>query len=157
MSLDRHVTVSLALVVWFITLPGSVPSAAAQNRLGTAKSVTCTFKVMATGGWTEGDAAAEVADSTLSLQFVSIDTDSATAEAVGSLGPSHIITQLTGYYLHFMQIFRAGQLYTTTIIDRDTGDGKLMAVHTRHEYTDARVFGFTSQPEQYYGECELGQ
>jgi len=28
-------------------------------------------------------------------------------------------------------------------------------VHTRHEYTEVRLPGFTSRPEQYYGECEI--
>ena len=33
------------------------------------------------------------------------------------------------------------------------GDGKLRAVHTRHEYTEVSLPGFTSRPEQYYGDC----
>jgi hypothetical protein len=52
-------------------------------------------------------------------------------------------------------MFTTGPLYTTTFIDRETQDGKLMAVHTRHEYTDVRLAGFTSRPEQYYGECAV--
>jgi len=31
--------------------------------------------------------------------------------------------------------------------------GKLRAVHTRHEYTEVSLPGFTSRPEQYYGDC----
>ena len=31
-----------------------------------------------------------------------------------------------------------------------------MAVHTRHEYTDVLLIGFTSRPEQYYGDCAIG-
>ena len=85
-----------------------------------------------------------------------IDTDASTADAVGRFGPSHIITRLSGDYLHFMQLFNAGPLYVTTIIDRETSGGKLLAVHTRHEYTDVRLTGHTSRPEHYYGECEIG-
>ena len=81
--------------------------------------------------------------------------DGATAEAVGPYGASNIIVRQTGYYLHLVQMFREGPLYTTTVIDRETTNGKLMAVHTRHEYTDASLPGYTSRPEQYYGECEV--
>ena len=120
MSLDRHVTAVLVFVVWFITSPGSSTNVTGQDRLAAAKSVTCTFSVMATGTWMGGDAEADLDASTLSLQFESIDTDGATAEIIGPYGPAHIITRLTRDYLHFVQMFTAGPLYTTTIIDRET-------------------------------------
>ena len=65
------------------------------------------------------------------------------------------IVRQTGDYLHLVQMFTVGPLYTTTVIDRETTEGKRMAVHTRHEYTDTSLPGFTSRPEQYYGECIL--
>jgi hypothetical protein len=55
--------------------------------------------------------------------------------------------------IHFVQAFRDGPLYVTTIFAKESRDGKLKAVHTRHEYTDVSLPGFTSKPEQYYGEC----
>jgi hypothetical protein len=33
----------------------------------------------------------------------------------------------------------------------------MRAVHTRHEYTMISLPGFTSRPEQYYGECAIGR
>jgi hypothetical protein len=53
-----------------------------------------------------------------------------------------------------MQVFRTGPLYTTTVFDKDT-DGRLKAVHSRHEYFAVPLAGATSSPEQYYGECEV--
>ena len=61
----------------------------------------------------------------------------------------------TGDYLHLVQMFTVGPLYTTTVIDRETTEGRRMAVHTRHEYTDTRLVGFTSRPEQYIGDCDV--
>ena len=53
-------------------------------------------------------------------------------------------------------IFRSGgALYTTTVFARRTAAGKFIAVHTRHEFTDASVPGFTSRPEQYYGDYDV--
>jgi hypothetical protein len=53
-----------------------------------------------------------------------------------------------------MQVFRTGPLYVTTVFDKDA-NGKLKAVHSRHEYFAVPLAGATSSPEQYYGECEV--
>ena len=128
---------------------------AAQRGLAGVTAADCTFPVLATGTWTDGEPSAEATTSDLSFRFEAIDTEDSTAEAVGRFGVSHIITRLSGQYLHFMQIFQAGPLYTTTILNQETRDDTFLAVHTRHEYTQISLPGFTSRPEQYYGECEL--
>lgn len=138
-------------------LAGAGPAAAQDGRLAAARSLACSFTLMATGTWTDGAPAAELDAATLSFRFEAIDTQGATAEVIGPFGPSHIITRLTGDYLHFLQMFSSGPLYATTVFDRETVDGKLMAVHTRHEYTDVSLIGFTSRPEQYYGDCVIGR
>ena len=130
-----------------------VSNAFAQERLLNTRTLDCSFDVISTGGWADGDAAASVTDSALSLRFEEIDADGATAEIVGPYGASQIIVRQTGDYLHLVQMFTVGPLYTTTVIDRETVDGRFMAVHTRHEYTDTQLVGFTSRPEQYYGDC----
>ena len=139
-------------VIKYVAIAGVLMSAllhplAAQSPLATATRLNCSFPLITTGTWTNGEPEAELGTSTLKFQFVEIDPDGATANAVGPFGPSHIITRLSGDYLHFMQLFNVGPLYTTTVINRETHDGKFMAVHTRHEYTDVRLTGFTSRPE----------
>ena len=130
------------------------PGALAQD-LYDATALDCSFTVIATADWFEGEADASIEPSTLSLRFEEIDADGATAAIVGPYGASHIIVRQTGDYLHLVQMFTVGPLYTTTVIDRETADGRLMAVHTRHEYTDTRLVGFTSRPEQYVGDCAV--
>jgi hypothetical protein len=56
-----------------------------------------------------------------------------------------------------VQVLKTGPIYATTVFDAESRDGKLKAVHSRHELTEAVVPGFTSSPEQYYGECEIGR
>jgi len=141
------------LVLLVIASLAPVSNAFAQERLLNTRTLDCSFDVISTGGWADGDAAASVTDSALSLRFEEIDTDGATAEIVGPYGASQIIVRQTGDYLHLVQMFTVGPLYTTTVIDRETVDGRFMAVHTRHEYTDTQLVGFTSRPEQYYGDC----
>ncbi len=130
------------------------PGAFAQD-LYDATALDCSFTVIATADWSEGEADASVEPSRLSLRFEEIDADGATAAIVGPYGASHIIVRQTGDYLHLVQMFTVGPLYTTTVIDRETADGRRMAVHTRHEYTDTRLVGFTSRPEQYVGDCAV--
>ncbi len=125
-----------------------------DSRLMTADGLACTFTLRATGTWTDGVPEAALDEPDLSFEFVEIDAQGATAQVIGPFGPSHIITRATGDYLHFVQMFSAGPLYTTTVLNRETTEGRFMAVHTRHEYTDVSLIGFTSRPEQYYGECE---
>jgi len=81
--------------------------------------------------------------------------DEGTADAQSTFGESFIVVRQTSDYLHFMQMYGSGPLHTTTILAREATNGRLMAVHTRHEYTDVAIPGFTSRPEMYLGECEV--
>jgi hypothetical protein len=124
-------------------------------RLANVSSLKCTFSVQATGTWKSGESEASIKPAKLSAAFNAVDTQDGTAEAVGDAGKSHITVRLLGSYLHFMQLDPYGALYVTTVMDTETRDGKLQAVHTRHEYTPVSLPGLTSRPEQYYGECQI--
>ena len=124
-------------------------------RLAGAKTVRCEFSVMASGDWKDGVAQGAIKPATLSLRFEMVDIEGGTARAVGLFGPSDVNVRLTANSLHFMQSFREGPLYLTTVIARPSRDGRWLAVHTRHEYTDVSLPGYTSRPEQYYGACAV--
>ena len=68
---------------------------------------------------------------------------------------SHLERSLDGQLRSSAQSFRDGPVYTTTVFQKETTGGKLKAVHSRHELFDFALPGFTSSPEQYYGECEI--
>jgi hypothetical protein len=110
---------------------------------------------MTTGTWKNGEPVSETKAVKLSLGFDEINADDGTARVIGAFGPSDIIVRLSLGNLHFVQSFREGPLYTTTIFPKETKDGRLQAVHTRHEYTEVSLPGFTSRPEQYYGDCSI--
>jgi len=144
-----------------VTLSLLCSGAASAQDAGVLASVTrikCQFTLMVTGTWKkDGTPQAEVKPVTFALAFDSINTDENTARAVGTFGPSDIIVRLSRGNLHFIQAFREGAIYTTTIFPKETHDGRLRAVHTRHEFTEVSVPGFTSTPESYYGDCEVQQ
>ena len=154
MSLSCTLRVTMAAVLLSASPFGR--EAAAQGRTATARSIRCTFSINATGAWKK-DATAEavVKPATLVLLFDSINIDEGTARLrSGSVG-AEITVRLSGGYLHFVQAFRTGALYTTTVFDKAASGGRLKAVHSRHEYFDVPLAGATSSPEQCYGECEV--
>jgi hypothetical protein len=155
MSVKDNLSAAIAAVVLLVAWPFN-PDGAAQGRTATARSIRCTFPLNATGAWKkDGPPDAVVKPAALVLLFDAINLDEGTARLrSGSVG-SDIIARLSGGYLHFIQQFRTGPLYTTTVFEKETTGGKLKAVHSRHEYFDVPLAGATSSPEQYYGECEV--
>ncbi len=126
---------------------------AATPTLAATTGLKCEFTMSAVGNWSDG-AAALVQPARLRLSFDAINTDEGTAASSGGMGRSDITARLSPSALHFIQMFRDGPLYVTTVFTQETSTGKLKAVHSRHEETGVRIPGFTSSPEQYYGECE---
>ncbi|HEY2384348.1 MAG TPA: hypothetical protein VGK48_24495 [Terriglobia bacterium] len=151
MSLKHTLLISAA----FLMAPHAF-GASPQGKTATAKSLRCTFKLYTTATWNKAGAAeAAVKPVTLVLLFDSINADEGTAQLKNGTEDSDIIVKQGGGYLNFIQAFRTGPLYTTTVFDKETPDGKLKAVHSRHEYYTTPLAGSTSSPEQYYGECEV--
>ena len=145
-----------AAAVGVLALMPCHASAEAAGPLALARSLRCTFQLSAVGTWkTDGAPEARLKTPKLILLFESIDTDEGTAKMRSGTMLSDIVARLAGGYLHFMQSFRSGPLYTTTVFDKETSNGKFKAVHSRHEYFTIPVPGATSSPEQYYGECEI--
>ena len=128
----------------------------AQGPLAETRSLRCTFPRSAVGAWNrEGMPDAAVRSAALVLRFESIDADGGTAQLRNGQVTSDVTVRLAEGYLHFMQAFRTGPLYTTTVFSAGAVAGKYKAVHSRHEYFTVPLPGATSSPEQYYGECEV--
>jgi hypothetical protein len=151
----RSIRNGLACLVLALSWPPTL-GAVGQSPIAKAKSVRCAFQRVAVGGWqTQSTPEAVVRESTLVLRFESIDIDSGVAQLRnGSVGSDVTVRSAEGY-LHFMQAFRTGPLYTTTVFEAGATGGKFKAVHSRHEYFAVALPEATSSPEQYYGECEI--
>jgi hypothetical protein len=148
----RHLVVSVLTAALTAAV---APPVGAQGKLASAKALRCTFARNAIGSWTQAGAAqAVVKPATLVLRFDSIDFDDGTAQLRTGTVANEVVVKMAEGYVHFMQVFRTGPLYTTTVFDKDAS-GKLKAVHSRHEYFAVPLPGATSSPEQYYGECEV--
>src|SRR5262245_61092151 len=86
-----------------------------EDRLAKVKGVKCTFPVVATGTWTKGEPQIETKAAKMTVGFDEVNIDDGTARVIGAFGPSDIIVRLAYGTLHFMQSFREGPLYITTI------------------------------------------
>lgn len=144
-----------ALVSAGLPVPASAQSRELMARLENATRVDCRFTEVATGDWTDEATEFSAEPVEFSASFFDIDVESGTAEAEGRFGASYIIVRYAQGYLHFMQTLNSGPLYLTTILAQTASDGRLKAVHTRHEYTQVRLPGFTSRPEMYLGDCAV--
>lgn len=158
--LIRKFAVILAMSMALLLVPGSIGAQdAAKGTLAKAKTIKCTFPLMVVGTWGSIQPEAKVKPTNVVLQFESINADEGTAQLItpSGSGKYDIIVRYAEGYLHFIQSFLNGPLYTTTILEKKTASGKLKATHSRHEFTDFALAGWTSSPEQYYGECEVLQ
>jgi hypothetical protein len=158
MTITRLPTILHAWVYLTLAMASTAAAQSAnQQRLADVKTLTCSFSTMATGTWTGGTAAVTVSPVKRDVSFTNINVDEGTADSDSGFGGGFIVVKRTNEYLHFMQMLSSGPLYTTTVLARETTAGRLMAVHTRHEYTDVRLPNFTSRPEMYVGECTPGK
>ena len=153
------------LAVLFFAAGAATPHAQtpAAIALADVHRLKCTFTLLASGTWENGVPSPEVKPASLSIQFDAIDTQEGTAEVTDvstlSGGVPHITARLLGDNLHFLAMNSSGSVYLTTVFsDRESrAGGKFKAVHTRHEFTEIRLTGYTSRPEQYYGYCEAAR
>ncbi|MBN1239991.1 MAG: hypothetical protein JXB36_15925 [Gammaproteobacteria bacterium] len=130
-------------------------SNALQQRLENATRIECSFGVIATGTWEDAGPTVSVEAAELTAAFFDIDVGGGTAEAEGPYGNSFIVVRYAEGYLHFMQMAHAGPLHLTTVLAQESTDGRMKAVHTRHEYSPTVLPGFTSRPEMYVGDCAV--
>jgi hypothetical protein len=157
MSIHK-IVLTIAVAFAFLLVPHSSRAQLARGPLANVRSIKCTFSVMAVGTWGDKEPEVKIKPPTEpTLQFDAINADEGTAELKSNYGKYDIIVKYSGGYLHFIQSFLDGPLRVTTILEKKTASGKFKAMHSRHEFTDFALTGFTSSPEQYYGECEILQ
>ena len=152
------------LLVVFVALGIQAPHAQvpAPVELANVQRLKCAFTHKVIGTW-EKDLMPAVETTTvkLSMVFDAIDTQDGTANVLDVTAPDagapHITVRLLSNNLHFLAMNISGSVYLTTVFaDRDSrAGGNFKAVHTRHEFTPTRLTGWTSRPEQYYGQCEV--
>ena len=152
--MQKHLMVALAGLAVSVANP-LFSQSGLDRRLAAAKRIECSFSTLATGTWDKNVPAIAVTPAEIKAAFFDINIDEGTAEAESEYGASFISVRYTAGYLHIMQMSDAGPLYLTTVLARAAGEGKLMAVHTRVEYSPTIIPGFTSRPEMYLGTCSI--
>ena len=145
------------LVAALALLLGAAPAQAQEPlTLSTATEIACIFPVMSIGTWSkEGEVTNEVKKSDFKLIYQNVDTQDGVAEVKGMSGNFYITVRIVGGHLHLLTTDSGGPVYMTTVFNSQASKGKFKAAHSRHEFTQVQLPGFTSRPEQYVGECEL--
>lgn len=146
----------LGIVVGLVWVGASSDGLEAQGGIAKATGLRCSFSTLVKGQWrSDGSPDISPGSASVTLRFAGIDTDAGTAELRTGSMTSELIVRASEGYVNFLQVFRTGPMYTTTVFDAGSKGGKFKAVHSRHEYLDPPLPGATSTPEQYYGECEI--
>jgi hypothetical protein len=160
----RHLRTPILAVFAALGVPAAHAQAPAPVALANVQRLTCRFTQKVLGTWEKDLApAVEQTPAKLSMVFDAIDTQDGTANVVDVTAPDagapHITVRVLADNLHFLAMNISGSVYLTTVFaDRDSRAGApFKAVHTRHEFTPTRLTGWTSRPEQYYGQCEVAK
>jgi hypothetical protein len=159
--LNRQHRKLVAALFFALGMPTLHAQAPAPVALADVQRLKCAFTLMVVGTWDKNVPSAELTKANLSMQFDAIDTQDGTANVIdvssSSAGAPHITVRVLGENLHFLAMNVSGSVYLTTVFaDKESrGGAAFKAVHTRHEYTQVRLSGWTSRPEQYYGQCEV--
>ena len=153
--MNKYAT-ALGLIA-LVCAPATVGAQGAEpNLLTSIKALTCVFPLSVSAGWQMGEPQANVkTGGVLTVKITEIDTQDGSAKFEGSTA-SHVVAQLAGWNLHFLDMQPAGALSLTTVFSQVSKEGKLKAVQTRTDYLPVTLPRYVSTPTvaQYYGECE---
>lgn len=159
-SMNRPVATSLLVLITAVLGSATIASGQptqAQQRLAAAKRLDCRFQLRSTASWDERAATATVVPTEFAAAFSNIDIAQGTAQADGRAGSSYIVVRHFPNYLHLLQMIDIGPVYLTTVLAQEAADGRLLAIHTRHEYARSSYPEFREWPEIYLGDCAVGE
>src|SRR5262245_34162042 len=138
MTTHRCIAIIAVIAISGVLISTAHAQDSARGALAKVTSLKCTFPLMTAGTLQTPKPEAKVKPANLVLQFEAINTDEGSAELKSTLGKYDIVVRYAGGYLHLIQSFLDGPLYTTTILEKKTAGGKFKAMHSRHEYTDVQ-------------------
>jgi len=151
--------ISVSALAWIFAAGFSLVASGQTDvpsiELDRAARVDCRFSTVGLGIWKDGRPSPTVEVAELSAAYSHIDVAQGTATAEGRAGSSYIVVRHTEGSLHFIQISDVGPLYVTTVFAQKTPAGRLIAVHTRHEFAASRYPEFREWPKTYFGDCSF--
>ena len=130
----------------------------AEKVLASIKTLKCTFSVQSTAKWVEGVPQAQVRmGPTLTFTYYEVNPSESSANVEGLASEGHVVVQLVGANMHFLEMKNTGGLMLTTVFGQVTTNRKLKAIYTRADFLPISVPGFENSPDvsQHYGECEI--
>ena len=130
----------------------------AEKVLASIKNLKCTFSVQSRGTWVDGVPQATVRmGPTLTFSYNEVNPTEGSANVEGLASEGHVVVQLLGANMHFLEMKNTGGLMLTTVFGQASTGKKLKAIYTRADFLPITVPGFENSPEvsQHYGECEI--
>lgn len=122
--------------------------------LATVKTLQCSLTQHSAVTWKSGEPQAEAKPIQMALRYEDVDTDNGAARFVGSSGRADVAARFVRDSLTFIHSATDGSVALTSVA-RSTPNGRWLAVHTRHEFSETSPDGVTIGPVQYYGTCVI--
>lgn len=142
----------------FASGPLEAQSPSAEKLLASIRELKCTFSVQSRGGWMNGEPSAQVRmGPTLSFMYTEVNAAESSANVEGLSSEGHVVVQLLGANMHFLEMKNSGSLMLTTVFGQFSKEKKLKAIYSRADFLPVSVPGFENSPDvsQHYGECEI--
>lgn len=127
---------------------------APQTSLAAVRTLQCSLTQQSLVTWRAGEPGAEIKPIQMALRYEDVDADSGTARFVGSAGRSDVAVRFVRDSLTFIHSGNDGSVALTSVA-RATSNGRWLAVHTRHEFSDTSSDGVTVGPGQFSGTCAI--
>jgi len=130
----------------------------AEKMLASIRTLKCTFSVQSSAKWQNGEPQAVIRmGPTLTFQYTDVNPSESSANVEGLASEGHVVVQLLGANMHFLEMKNTGSLMLTTVFGQESKNKKLKAIYTRADFLPISVPGFENTPEvsQHYGECEI--
>ncbi|MBM3770016.1 MAG: hypothetical protein FJW27_01770 [Acidimicrobiia bacterium] len=144
----------IAVGVSCCALLASVAAQGPGPSLSAVKTLQCALTLQTAGSWKSTEPQSETKPIRMALRYEEVDTDDGTARFVGSSGRTDVAARFVRDALTFIHSGTDGSVALTTV-SRSAPDGKWLAVHTRHEFSETSSTGVTLGPAQYYGTCTI--
>lgn len=150
----RGTTIAVGVYGCALLAGAAAQTAPTTPSLAAVRTLQCALTLQTAGSWKGSEPQGETKPIRMALRYEEVDTDDGTARFVGSAGRTDVAARFVRDALTFIHSGTDGSVALTTVA-RSTGDGKWLAVHTRHEFTETSSAGVTLGPVQFYGTCTI--
>src|SRR5262245_11684023 len=140
---ERYRVTGLFAALIFPAVLALQPAQTNTISLTAVRQLKCAFPISVAASWKNGEPQSEVrTEGVLTFEIDQVDVSDGSAQFLGvGAPPAHIIAQISGPNLYFLDIRPNGSLAITTVFAQESRQEKLKAVYMRTDFLSVAVPG----------------